>query len=264
MLVGVVIAAMLFMPALNFAPYLTFGRLRPLHTNAVIFAFCGNIIFAGTYHSMQRLLKTRLFSDTLSKIHFYGWQVMIVAAAVALVGGATQAKEYAELPWLLDIVVAVLWVTFAVNFFGTIAIRREEHLYVAIWFYIATIVAVAILHIGNSMAMPYSWLSAAETTSWRIPSTVKLKTPTFSRASRGPSSWTPEDSSSENRRRVWRMSSSSCARTFAMPKPASHREAAANAMAPTMLGVPPMWRSGLVVNRTESSVTHSTVPPPGM
>ena len=160
MLVGLLIAAMLFLPRLNLAPYLTFGRLRPLHTNAVIFAFCGNIIFAGTYHSMQRLLKTRLFSDVLSKVHFWGWQLLIVAAALALVTGNTQGKEYAELPWLLDIVIAVLWVTFAVNFFGTIAIRREQHLYVAIWFYIATIVAVAILHIGNSMAMPYSWLGS--------------------------------------------------------------------------------------------------------
>ena len=160
MLVGTLIAAMLFLPSLNLAPYLTFGRLRPLHTNAVIFAFCGNIIFAGTYHSMQRLLKTRLFSDALSKFHFWGWQLLIVAAAVALVSGVTQAKEYAELPWLLDIVIAVLWVTFGINFFGTIAIRREKHLYVAIWFYIATIVAVAVLHIGNSMVIPYSWLGS--------------------------------------------------------------------------------------------------------
>ncbi len=160
MLVGVLIAAMLFVPALNLAPYLTFGRLRPLHTNAVIFAFCGNIIFAGTYHSMQRLLKTRLFSDVLSKFHFWGWQLLIVAAALALVNGNTQGKEYAELPWVLDVVIAVLWVTFAINFFGTLAIRREKHIYVAIWFYIATIVAVAILHIGNSMVMPYSWLGS--------------------------------------------------------------------------------------------------------
>ena len=160
MLVGVLIAAMLFLPALNLAPFLTFGRLRPLHTNAVIFAFCGNIIFAGTYHSMQRLLKTRLFSDVLSKIHFWGWQLLIVAAALALVTGTTQGKEYAELPWVLDIVIAVLWVTFAINFFGTLAIRREKHIYVAIWFYIATIAAVAILHIGNSMAMPYSWFGS--------------------------------------------------------------------------------------------------------
>ncbi len=160
MLVGVLAAAMLFLPELNVAPYLTFGRLRPLHTNAVIFAFVGNMIFGGTYHSMQRLLKARLFSDTLSKIHFWGWQLLIVAAAVSLVGGVTQAKEYAELPWVLDIVITFLWVVFAVNFFGTIARRREEHLYVAIWFYIATIVAVAILHIGNSMAIPYSWLGS--------------------------------------------------------------------------------------------------------
>jgi cytochrome c oxidase cbb3-type subunit I/II len=160
MLVGVLVAAMLFLPALNLAPYLTFGRLRPVHTNAVIFAFVGNMIFGGTYHSMQRLLKTRLFSDALSAIHFWGWQLLIVAGAIALVTGHTQAKEYAELPWILDIVIAVLWVTFAVNFFGTIAIRREKHLYVAIWFYIATIVAIAILHIGNSIAMPYSWLGS--------------------------------------------------------------------------------------------------------
>ena len=153
MLVGVLIAALLFIPALNFAPYLTFGRLRPLHTNAVIFAFCGNIIFAGTYHSMQRLLKTRLFSDGLSAFHFWGWQLLIVAAAVALVTGNTQGKEYAELPWILDIVIAVLWVTFAINFFGTIAIRREQHLYVAIWFYIPTIVAACKLpHAHHTLA----------------------------------------------------------------------------------------------------------------
>ena len=160
MLVGVLAAAMLFLPELNLAPYLTFGRLRPLHTNAVIFAFVGNMIFGGTYHSMQRLLKARLFSDALSKIHFWGWQLLIAAGAVALVAGVTQAKEYAELPWVLDVVITFLWVVFAVNFFGTIARRREEHLYVAIWFYIATIVAIAILHIGNSAAVPYSWLGS--------------------------------------------------------------------------------------------------------
>jgi len=160
MLVGVLIAALLFLPGLNLAPYFTFSRLRPLHTNAVIFAFVGNMIFAGTYHSMQRLLKTRLYSDALSALHFWGWQLLIVAAAVAFVTGHTQSKEYAELPWLLDIVVVVLWVVFAVNFFGTIAIRREKHLYVAIWFYIATIVAIAILYIGNNIAVPYSWLGS--------------------------------------------------------------------------------------------------------
>ncbi len=155
MLVGVLVAAMLFLPELNVAPYLTFGRLRPLHTNAVIFAFVGNMIFGGTYHSMQRLLKARLFSDTLSKIHFWGWQLLIVAAAVSLLGGVTQAKEYAELPWVLDIVITFLWVVFAVNFFGTIARRREEHLYVAIWFYIATIVTVAMLYIVNNLSIPW-------------------------------------------------------------------------------------------------------------
>jgi len=160
MLVGVLIAAMLFMPGLTLAPLLTFGRLRPIHTNAVIFAFVGNIIFGGVYHSMQRLLKTRLFSDVLSKIHFWGWQLLIVAAALCLLFGKTQGKEYAELPWPLDVVIALLWVTFAVNFFGTIAIRREKHLYVAIWFYISTLVAITILHVGNSIAIPYSWLGS--------------------------------------------------------------------------------------------------------
>ena len=161
MLVGVLIAAMLFLPALNLAPYLTFGRLRPLHTNAVIFAFCGNIIFGGTYHSMQRLLKTRLLQRRPDEVPLLGLAVADRGrGASRWSAGITQAKEYAELPWVLDIVIAVLWVTFAVNFFGTIAIRREKHLYVAIWFYIATIVAVAILHIGNSMAMPYSLLGS--------------------------------------------------------------------------------------------------------
>ncbi|MBW2528380.1 MAG: cytochrome-c oxidase, cbb3-type subunit I [Deltaproteobacteria bacterium] len=160
MLVGVLIAAMLFIPALNLAPYISFGRLRPLHTNAVIFAFVGNMIFGGVYHSTQRLCKARTFNDTLSKIHFWGWQLLIVAAALSLVFGVTQGKEYADLPWVLDIVIAGLWVTFAVNFFGTLAVRREKHLYVALWFYIATIVAVAILHIGNSMAIPFSWLGS--------------------------------------------------------------------------------------------------------
>ena len=160
LLVGVLVAAMLFLPGLNLAPYLTFGRLRPLHTNAAIFAFVGNMIFGGVYHSMQRLLKTRLWSATLSKVHFWGWQLLIVGAALSLVFGFTQGKEYAELPWVLDIVIAALWVVFAVNFFGTLAIRREKHLYVAIWFYIATIVAVAILHIGNSVAVPYSLLGS--------------------------------------------------------------------------------------------------------
>jgi cytochrome c oxidase cbb3-type subunit I/II len=160
MFVGMLIAALLFIPGMNLPPYISFGRLRPLHTNAVIFAFVGNIIFGGVYHSSQRLLKTRMFNDVLSKIHLWGWQLLIAGAAVALVLGVTQGKEYAELPWILDIVITVLWVVFAVNFFGTIAIRRERHMYVAIWFYIATIVAVAILHLGNSAAIPYSLLGS--------------------------------------------------------------------------------------------------------
>ncbi|MBP7571368.1 MAG: cytochrome-c oxidase, cbb3-type subunit I [Acidobacteria bacterium] len=160
MLVGTLIAAMLFLPGLNLAPYLTFGRMRPLHTNAVIFAFVGNMIFAGTYHSMQRLLKTRLYSSALSTFHFWGWQLIIAAGGAGFLLGVTQSREYAELPLLLDVAVAVVWVAFAVNFFGTIAIRRERHLYVAIWFYIATIVTVAILHIGNNIAVPYSWLGS--------------------------------------------------------------------------------------------------------
>ncbi len=159
-LAGVIVATLLFLPETNFAPYLTFGRWRPLHTNAAIFAFCGNLIFAGTYHSIQRLLKTRLISDVLVRVHFWGWQLLIVGAALALPLGYTQGKEYAELPWTFDIAIAVLWVIFAINVFGTIAIRREKHMYVAIWFYIATIVAVAILHIGNSIAIPYSALGS--------------------------------------------------------------------------------------------------------
>jgi cytochrome c oxidase cbb3-type subunit I/II len=136
--------------------WLTFGRLRPLHTNAAIFAFGGNAIFAGIYHSSQRLLKARLFSDTLSRIHFWGWQLIIVAAAITLPLGYSQSKEYAELEWPIDIAITLIWVVFAINFFGTIAKRREKHLYVALWFYIATIVTVAILHIVNSIEIPVS------------------------------------------------------------------------------------------------------------
>ncbi|MBX2994947.1 MAG: cytochrome-c oxidase, cbb3-type subunit I [Bdellovibrionaceae bacterium] len=136
--------------------WITFGRLRPLHTNAAIFAFAGNAIFAGIYHSSQRLLKARMFNDILSKLHFWGWQAIILAAAITLPLGYSQAKEYAELEWPLDIAITVVWVIFAVNFFGTIARRRERHLYVALWFYIATIVTVAVLHIVNSIEIPVS------------------------------------------------------------------------------------------------------------
>jgi cytochrome c oxidase cbb3-type subunit I/II len=154
MLVGVVVALQLAWWPANVHATMSFGRLRPLHTNAVIFAFVGNMIFAGMYHSTQRLLKTRLASDALSKIHFWGWQGIIVAAAITLPLGFSQAKEYAELEWPIDIAIALIWVVFAVNFFWTLAKRNEKHLYVAIWFYIATIVTVAVLHIVNSIAIP--------------------------------------------------------------------------------------------------------------
>ena len=156
MLVGVIVALQLAFPDANIGPLLTFGRLRPLHTNAVIFAFVGNMIFAGIYHSTQRLVKARMASDALSSIHFWGWQGIIVAAAVTLPLGITQSKEYAELEWPIDIAIAVVWVVFAINFFWTLARRNEKHLYVALWFYIATIVTIAVLHIVNSLAVPFS------------------------------------------------------------------------------------------------------------
>ncbi len=158
MLVGVLIAAQLAYPAANFdLAWLSFGRLRPLHTNAVIFAFVGNMMFAGIYYSMQRLLKARMASDLLSSIHFWGWQLIIVAAAITLPLGITQSKEYAELEWPIDIAVAVVWVVFAANFFWTLAKRREKHLYVAIWFYISTVITIPILYIVNNLVIPVSW-----------------------------------------------------------------------------------------------------------
>jgi len=160
MLVGALIALQLAWWPANVHPMLSFGRLRPLHTNAVIFAFVGNMIFAGMYHSTQRLVKARLASDTLSKIHFWGWQAIIVSAVVTLPLGFTQAKEYAELEWPIDIAIALIWVVFAINFFWTLAKRNEKHLYVAIWFYIATIVTVTVLHVVNSIAIPVFWLKS--------------------------------------------------------------------------------------------------------
>ena len=161
MLVGVIIALQLTFPALNFeTSWLSFGRLRPLHTNAVIFAFAGNGIFAAVYYSSQRLLKARMFSDLLSKLHFWGWQLIIVSAAVTLPLGITQGKEYAELEWPIDVAVVLIWVVFAVNFFGTMARRRERHLYVAIWFYVATIVAIAVLYIFNNLVLPVTALKS--------------------------------------------------------------------------------------------------------
>lgn len=157
MLLGVTIAFQLADWRVNLGlPWTTFGRLRPLHTNAAIFAFCGNAIFAGIYYSHQRLLKARLFNDILSKVHFWGWQLIIISAALTLPFGITTGKEYAELEWPIDIAITLIWVVFAVNFFGTIIRRRERHIYVAIWFYIATIITVAVLHIINSLEIPVS------------------------------------------------------------------------------------------------------------
>ena len=159
--VGLLAALQLaYWPANLELPWLTFGRIRPLHTNAAIFAFGGNIIFAGIYHSTQRLLKTRNYSDFLSNFHFWGWQLIIVGALVTLPLGYSHGKEYAELEWPIDIAIAVVWVVFAVNFFGTIAIRRVRHLYVAIWFYIATIVTVTLLHVVNSIEIPVAMLKS--------------------------------------------------------------------------------------------------------
>jgi len=161
MLVGVWLALMLVVPSLNFhQPWLTFGRLRPLHTNAAIFAFAGNAIFAAVYYSSQRLLKTRMWSDKLGRIHFWGWQAIIVSAALTLPFGFTQSKEYAELEWPIDLAVVVVWLLFAFNFFATIKKRRERHIYVAIWFYIASIVTVAILYLFNNLALPVSFLKS--------------------------------------------------------------------------------------------------------
>lgn len=161
LLAGLLAALQLAFPFFNFeTPYTTFGRVRPVHTNAVVFAFVGNGIFTAVYYSLQRLLKARMFSDKLSWIHFWGWQLIIVLAAVTFLLGYTTSKEYAELEWPLDILLTIIWVVFGWNMFGTIIKRRADHLYVSIWFYIATFVTVAVLHIGNSIAIPYSWFNS--------------------------------------------------------------------------------------------------------
>jgi cytochrome c oxidase cbb3-type subunit I/II len=161
MLVGLILAFMFLFPNVTSGvSFLSFGRLRPLHTNAVIFAFVGNAMFAGVYYSMQRLLKARMFSDFLSKLHFWGWQLIIVSAAITLPLGYTTSKEYAELEWPIDIAIALIWVVFGINIIGTIIKRRERHIYVAIWFYIATFVTVAVLHIFNSLELPVSGLKS--------------------------------------------------------------------------------------------------------
>ena len=172
MVVGLIVALQLAFPEffndyLGFS-FLSFGRLRPLHTNAVIFAFVGNGIFTGVYYSLQRLLKTRMWSDKLSNINFWGWQFIILCAVATLPFGITSGKEYAELEWWIDILIAVLWVVFGFNMFATIVVRRVKHLYVAIWFFIATFVTVAILHIFNSFELPvsffksYSWYAGVQ------------------------------------------------------------------------------------------------------
>ncbi|WP_332020023.1 cbb3-type cytochrome c oxidase subunit I, partial [Kaistella sp.] len=134
-----------------------FGRIRMLHTSAVIFAFVCNGFFAGAYYSMQRLLKTRMFSDTLSWIHFWGWQLMIVAVVITFLMGINTSKEYAEHEWPIDILITIIWVIFGINMFGTIARRRVRHLYVASWFYLGTWVAIAMLHIFNNLEVPLSF-----------------------------------------------------------------------------------------------------------
>ena len=158
---GLLAAVQLFWPQANLnLQFVTFGRLRPLHTNAVIFAFVGNGMFMGVYYSLQRLLKARMFSDALSWINFWGWQAIIVGAAITLPLGLTTSKEYAELEWPIDIAITLIWVAFTVNLIGTILKRRERHLYVAVWFYIATAVTVAMLHVVNSLEVPAGWFKS--------------------------------------------------------------------------------------------------------
>lgn len=160
-LVGILIATQLFLPDLNAQiPWLTFGRLRPLHTNAVIFAFVGNAIFTGVYYSTQRLVKARMYSKILSNIHFWGWQLIIVCAAITLPLGITSGHEYAELEWPIDLMIAVVWVVFGINLLMTLLKRRESHIYVAIWFYISSWITVTMLHIGNNLEVPWSLMKS--------------------------------------------------------------------------------------------------------
>ncbi|MGL4604475.1 MAG: cbb3-type cytochrome c oxidase subunit I, partial [Iodobacter sp.] len=156
MLVGVIIAAQMYWPELNFGPYFHFGRLRPLHTNAVIFAFGGSGLFATSYYVVQRTCNVRLISDKLAAFHFWGWQLVIVLAAITLPMGLTRGKEYAELEWPITLLITVIWVAYAIVFFGTIVKRKVKHIYVANWFYGAFILAVALLHIINGLSIPVS------------------------------------------------------------------------------------------------------------
>ena len=160
-LVGVLIAAQLIWPALNFeTPWLTYSRLRPLHTNAVIFAFGTSALFATSYYVVQRTCKTALFGGKLASFTFWGWQAIIVAAVITLPLGFTSSKEYAELEWPIDIAIAVVWVSYAIVFFGTVVKRTTSHIYVANWFFGGFIITVAVLHIGNSMAIPVSMMKS--------------------------------------------------------------------------------------------------------
>ncbi len=161
MLVGALAALQLaYWPANTHLPFLSFGRIRPLHTNAVVFAFAGNAVFTAIYYTTQRLLKTRMWSDLLSKIHFWGWQAIIVIVALTVPFGITQSKEYAEMEWWVDILIALVWVIMTVNFFGTLAVRRVKHLYVSLWFYIGSIITVAILHVVNALAIPVDFFKS--------------------------------------------------------------------------------------------------------
>ncbi len=160
-LVGLVVALKLIFPwLLAGIPELSYGRLRPLHTNAAIFAFAGNAIFVGVYYSLQRLCKARMYSDRLSAIHFWGWQLIIISAALTLPFGITTSKEYAELEWPIDIAITAVWVAFGWNMLGTIFTRRERHMYVSIWFYLATFITVALLHVVNSLELPVGLLKS--------------------------------------------------------------------------------------------------------
>ena len=160
-IVGILIATQLAFPAFNLGiEFTSFGRMRPLHTNAIIFAFVGNGIFAGVYYSMQKLLKTRMFNDNLSSINFWGWQLIIVLAALSFVFGISTGKEYAELEWPVDLLIAVVWVVFGANIIGTIIVRRVQHIYAAVWWYLATFIGVAILHVVNSFELPVSLLKS--------------------------------------------------------------------------------------------------------
>jgi cytochrome c oxidase cbb3-type subunit I/II len=161
MLVGLLAALQLVWPGLGLGqPWLHFGRIRPLHTNAMIFGFTLGVVFAGSYYGLQRLCRVRMYSDTLSRINLWGWNLVIVAAAVTLPAGYTTSKEYAELEWPIDVAITLVWVAYAVNVFGTIARRRERGMYVSIWFWVATVLTIALLHVVNNAALPVSWLKS--------------------------------------------------------------------------------------------------------